>query len=230
MSRSTPNTSLPGVARHGISGNEAGALTAALVADALDALELRRQVLDRDVRPIQPDVRLVGWARPIYVRATDAIPDEPYAGEMAAIAALAPGDVPVYHVQDSVDAALFGELFSVAARSQGAVGAVLDGPVRDVRQMRALRFPVFARRTSPYDTRGRAEVVAHDVPVVCGGVKVETGDLVVADDDGVVVVPSARVGEVVAAVLAKLSNENRALADLVDGASVHQVWDKWRVF
>jgi len=191
---------------------------------------LREQVIASVVRPIEPGSRLVGWARPIEVRATDIIPDEPYVGEMAALAALEPGDVACYHVDPAVEAALFGELFAVAALRQGAVGAVLDGPVRDVRQMRELGFPVFSSSVSPYDTKGRAEVVAHDVPVSCGGVLVSPGDLVVGDDDGVVVIPAARVTDVVVAVTSKLADEHGALADLQSGLTVHEVWERWRVF
>lgn len=214
----------------GIPGATARALTVALVADALDAFGLREQVIASIVQPIQPGLRLVGRARPIEVRATDVIPDEPYVGEMAALAALAPGDIACYHVDPAVEAALFGELFAVAARAQGAVGAVLDGPVRDVRQMRELGFPVFASGVSPYDTKGRATVVAHDSPVACGGVLVSLGDLVVGDDDGVVVVPAGRVAEVVTAVTAKLADEHGALADLQSGLTVHEVWERWKVF
>lgn len=205
------------------------ALTVALVADALDALGLRGQVI-AGVVALEPGSSLVGRARPIDVRATDVVPAEPYVGEMAAIAALEPGDVPCYHVDPSVEAALFGELFAVAARAQGAVGAVVEGPVRDVRQLRELGFPVFARGISPYDTKGRAEVVGHDVPVTCGGVLVSRGDLLVGDDDGVVVVPVDRVPDVLAAVAAKVADEHGALADLLAGASVHEVWERWRVF
>ena len=219
-----------GITHAGIPAATASALTVALVADALDALGLREQVIASSVRPIQPGLRLVGRARPIEVRATDVIPDEPYVGEMAALAALAPGDVACYHVDPAVEAALFGELFAVAARAQGAVGAVLDGPVRDVRQMRELGFPVFASSVSPYDTKGWAEVVAHDAPVSCGGILVSLGDLVVGDDDGVVVVPAERVAEVVTAVTAKLADEHGALADLQSGLTVHAVWERWKVF
>ena len=172
----------------------------------------------------------MGRARPIEVRATNVIPDEPYVGEVAALAALEPGDVACYHVDPAVEAALFGELFAIAARAQGAVGAVLDGPVRDIRQMRDLGFPVFASSVSPYDTKGRAEVVSDDVPVTCGGVLVSPGDLLVGDDDGVIVVPAATVDDVVNAVTEKLAGEQGALSDLKSGSSVHEVWERWRVF
>ncbi len=218
------------ISRDGLAEEDLRLLTVALAADALDALGRRAQVIGQPVGPIAPSFRLVGWARTIEVAPTDVMPEEPYVGEMAAIAALRDGDVPVYHVHREVDAALFGELFSLAARSQGAVGAVLDGNVRDVRQMRELGFPVFASGVSPYDTRGRAEVVAHDVPIVCGGVAVASGDLVVGDDDGVVIVPADLVAPVLAEVVAKVRGEHGAKADILKGHSVHEVWDKWRVF
>jgi regulator of RNase E activity RraA len=187
-------------------------------------------VLAPRVAPIDRGYRRVGWARAVQVVATDVMPAAPYAGEMAAIAALGPGDVPVYQVGADVDAALFGELFSLAAASQGAVGAVLDGPVRDTRQLRELGYPVFAAGISPYDTKGRAEVVAHDAPITCAGVAVRTGDLVVGDDDGVVIVPAEVVAPVLAEVTAKVRGEHGAKADILGGMKVHDVWDKWGVF
>ena len=219
-----------GPARHGHAAEDLLLLSVALAADALDALGRRAQVLDSAVAPIAPGLRLVGWARTVEVAPTDVMPEEPYVGEMAAIAALGAGDVPVYHVHAQVSAALFGELFSLAAAAQGAVGAVLDGAVRDVRQLRDLGYPVFAAGVSPYDTKGRAEVVAHDVPIECAGVAVRSGDLVVGDDDGVVIVPAELVGEVLAEVVAKVRGEDGAKADLLRGATVHEVWDKWGVF
>ncbi len=72
--------------------------------------------------------------------------------------------------------------------------------------------------------------MAHDVPVTCGGVLVSPGDLLVGDDDGVVVVPTARVTDVAAAVTEKLAGEHGALADLQNGLTVHEVWERWRVF
>ncbi|MDX6599000.1 MAG: 4-hydroxy-4-methyl-2-oxoglutarate aldolase [Gaiellales bacterium] len=219
-----------GIARNGFDEPKLRALTVALVADALDKLGDREQVLAPGVRPLLNGVRLVGWARTIDVRATAAVTDTPYMGEMRAIAALRAGDVAVYAVEATVRAALFGELFSLAAAAQGAVGAVLDGPVRDVRQMRELGHAVFCDGICPYDTRSRAEVVGHDVPIVCAGVPVETGDLIVGDDDGVIVVPARRVAAVIEDVMAKVTGENGAKADILKGVGVHEVWDRWRVF
>lgn len=205
-------------------------MTSALVADALDGCGLREQVLDGGIRTIQPGSTLAGRALPIAVVATDVAPDEPYLGEMRAIQALQPGDVAVYAVADGVRAALFGELFGHAARGRGAVGAVVDGLVRDTRALAAAGIPVFARGTSPLDTRGRAEVVDFGLELVVGGVRVRPGDYVVGDEDGVVVLPHEVADEVVAAIEERRRDEHGAKSDLLAGASVQDVWDKWHVF
>lgn len=218
------------IARYGHAAEDLRLLSVALAADALDQLGYRAQVLNSSVAPIDHGFRLVGWARTVRVVATDVMPEAPYEGEMAAIASLGAGDVPVYEVEAGVAAALFGELFSLAAAAQGALGAVLDGPVRDLRQLRELRYPVFAAGISPFDTKGRAEVIAHDVPIECAGVAVQSGDLVVGDDDGVVIVPNDLVRPVLDEVIAKVRGEHGAKTDLLKGAKVHEVWNKWRVF
>jgi regulator of RNase E activity RraA len=202
--------------------------SSALVSDALDGLGLREHTLDRAIRPLDPGAALVGLAVPVIVRSTEVIPDEPYRGEMAVLDSLRPGEVPVYAVEPGVEAALWGELFSCAAIGRGAVGAVVDGLIRDAALIRELGFPVFGRGFSPLDTQGRAEVVAWREPAVCVGVSVHPGDLVVADEDGIVVCPAAAAAEVAAACAAKLRDEVGARADLKAGASIFEVWERWR--
>lgn len=202
--------------------------SAALVSDALDELGVREHTLDTALRPLAPGMRLAGRAVPVEVAATDVLPEEPYAGEMAVLDSLRPGEVPVYAVAPDVNAALWGELFSCAAMGRGAAGAVVDGPVRDIGPTRELGFPVFARGCSPLDTRGRAEVVRFREPVVCSGVLVRPGDVVVADEDGVVVCPAELEDEVAAAIAAKARDEGGARADLRAGASLAEVWERWR--
>jgi 4-hydroxy-4-methyl-2-oxoglutarate aldolase len=205
-------------------------MSSALVSDALDGLGLRDQALDGGLRPILPGATLAGRAMPIEVAATDEYPDEPYAGEMRAIEALQAGDVAVYAVEPGVRAALFGELFGHAARGRGAVGAIVDGFIRDSRALVAAGVPVFARGFSPLDTRGRAEVRDFGIELVVGGVTVRPGDYVVGDEDGIVVLPQDACGDVIAAIEERQRGEHGAKRDLLEGASVRDVWDKWRVF
>jgi regulator of RNase E activity RraA len=143
--------------------------------------------------------------------------------------ALSARDVPVFAVDPSTRAALWGELFACAAVARGAAGAIVDGFIRDTRQLRELAFPVFARGHSPLDTVGRAEVREFGVAATCGGVLVEPGDYVLADDDGVVLVPSANVAAVLALIERKGRDERGARSDLMAGASIFDVWQKWRV-
>ena len=204
-------------------------VTAALAADALDRLGLREQTMDFALRPLRPGDVLFGRAVPVVVEATDELPEDPYATEMRVIDSLRPGDVPVYSVGSGVRAALWGELFSCAAIGRGAAGAIVDGLVRDVRQIAELEFPVFCRGTSPLDTQGRAEARDVGVPAPCGGVLVSPGDYVVADEDGIVVIPGAVLAGVAEIVAEKARGERGARDDLLGGKTLAEVWETWKV-
>jgi regulator of RNase E activity RraA len=188
--------------------------------------------MDPAVRPLSVDTVLAGVAMPAVIETTDEVttPDSPYESEIRAVQRLQPGWVSVYGVAPETRAAVWGELFSYAALARGAVGAVIDGYVRDTRQLRAMGYPVFSRGASPLDTRARAHVADAGVPVAVGGVLVHPGDFIVADSDGVVVVPAAALADVRAFVGRRRLNEGGARRDLRAGLAMDAVWDKWQVF
>jgi regulator of RNase E activity RraA len=101
---------------------------------------------------------------------------------------------------------------------------VTDGLVRDVRQIRQMRFAVFCAGIGPLDTRGRARMVERDVPVQCAGVHVRPGDLVFGDVDGVVVVPREVEDDVLARALEKVSGEDHTRAALERGEKLADVF------
>lgn len=204
-------------------------LTTALVADALDALGLRRQTLPGAIRPLRPGFAIAGPVLPVQVAATDRIAADPYRMEMAAVTALRPGEVLLYACQADVGAAVFGELFGRAARARGAAGVVVHGPIRDAAALAGGGWPVFASAFSPLDTNGRAEVVAFREAMRCGDVDVAHGDLIVGDEDGVVVCPAACENDVRVAVSRKLEGESGARADLEHGVPLATVWERWGV-
>ena len=205
-------------------------LTSALVADALDALGLRDQTAASRVKPLFKGARIVGRVYPVSVIEDLTEPAEPYAGEMGALAAMSPGDVGIYAVEGGSRAAAWGELFSYGAIGRGAVGAVVDGCVRDVRQIEELGFPVFASDTSPLDTRARARVDTHGSRIEFAGVSVQSGDLIVADHDGVIFVPLSEVDAVASLVSKRKPLERGARDDLMAGMQIHDVWAKYGVF
>ena len=107
-----------------------------------------------------------------------------------------PGDVGVIVMEGSLDLAAMGNLMGTAATVRGMAGMVLDGAIRDVWDIRRMGLTVYARSTTPRTAVGHHATVAKNVPVECGGVTVRPGDIIVADEDGVVVVPQERAEEV----------------------------------
>jgi 4-hydroxy-4-methyl-2-oxoglutarate aldolase len=183
--------------------------TAAVVCDALDALGFPRQSPRVLLKPLTVPGVLVGRCKTTKW-ADLAMPDpRPYELELRAVDACRPDDVLIAAGDGSMQSGVWGELLSTAARNAGCVGVIVDGAVRDVVRMRSMRFPAFARGTCVYDSKDRQRVVAIDVPVTIDGVTFRPGELVVADADGVVVVPQEIEAEAVRRAWAKVHDENR---------------------
>jgi regulator of RNase E activity RraA len=117
-------------------------------------------------------------------------------GMLDAIDAAPPGSVYVMVMPDGADFAGIGGLMATAMRYRGLAGAVVDAGVRDTPQIQRIQFPVFARGIVPSTSINHYRFVARNVPVTCAGVRVEPNDLIVADEDGVAVVPRAKAAEV----------------------------------
>lgn len=209
--------------------SEFAGLSAAILSDVLDSLGLMGQAMRPFMRPLDDNSILAGRARTgLYMPVYEVRPDEnPYEVEIALVDDLRPGDVPVLACNGPTNRlAPWGELLSTAARMRGAAGCITDGLVRDIRQIRALSFPVFHGGIGPLDTKGRGRMVERDTPVECAGVRVVTGDMVFGDADGVVVIPWQRTAEVLEAAQKKMAGENHTRADLERGVLLGDVFRK----
>ena len=204
-------------------------LTAAMVSDSLDATGVRGQVMHARIGPVTSGSRAVGRARTVRFEPSGLDSDDPYGAAMDFIDSLGPGTVAVIATGADERTAYWGELFSASAKGHGAVGTVCDGPVRDVTKVRAVGYALFAPSFRPLDYRARMQVVSMAQPVECGGVPVAPDDLVVADEDGVVVVPQAAEAEVLARAIARATAESNVLEELLGGASLREVWERWHV-
>jgi len=204
-------------------------LTVALVADVLDRLGLRAQVLSHRIRPLAGVERLAGFAFPIAAEGDETILDDPYEHELAAVDAVPPGGIVVLATGGYLDAAVWGELLTTRAVARGAAGAITDGAVRDLAALRVLGLPTYAAAVSANDSRGRIAVREWGGPVVCAGVAVSGGDLVLGDADGVVVVPRRIAEEMLAAAEEKRDKEELARGLLAEGVSAAEVWERHRV-
>jgi len=203
-----------------------------VLSDVMDVLGLMNQAMQPFVRPLDESLVLAGRARTgLYMLAYEVRDGEnPYEVEIALVDDLKPGDVPVLACDGPTQRiAPWGELLSTAAQARGAAGCITDGLVRDVRQIREMRFPVFHGGIGPLDTKGRARMVQRDVPVECAGVKVRDGDIVFGDVDGVVVIPQERAAEVLARAKEKVAGEGRTRDELRQGRLLGEVFDKYRI-
>jgi len=207
-------------------------MSAAVLSDVMDVLGLMNQAMQPFVRPLDENLVLAGRARTgLYMLAYEVRDGEnPYEVEIALVDDLKPGDVPVLACNGPTQRiSPWGELLSTAAQVRGAAGCITDGLVRDVRQIREMRFPVFHGGIGPLDTKGRATMVRRDVPVECAGVKVNNGDIVFGDVDGVVVIPQERAAEVLAKAKEKVAGEGRTRDELREGRLLRDVFEKYRI-
>jgi 4-hydroxy-4-methyl-2-oxoglutarate aldolase len=201
------------------------------VCDVLDSLGSRDRAMQERLRPLDPShCVIVGRARTFRWMDTDYVVDtDPYGLEIAAMDSLGPGDVAVHSTDAAGTNAPWGELMSTVAKRNGAVGCVCDSNIRDCRKIIAMEFPVFYAGIRPLDSLGRGRVMAYDVPVRCGGVLVNPGELVFADFDGVVVLPRDMEDEVLARAFDKVTKENHSRRDLLNGDSLRTVFDRYGV-
>lgn len=200
----------------------------AVFSDICDQHGYREQTAEPGLLPLTGGGRLIGWARTFVAAPVEEPPARPYGNEIDFIDALRPHEVAVGDASGKPVAA-WGELFSTAATGRGARGAVIDGYIRDVAPIRHLGFPVFARGTRPTDSFGRLSIRDTDVPVRIAGVRVDPGDLVVADEDGVTVVPRRLAVEVARQSQEKANTENHARDLLMSGGKLADVWERFRV-
>jgi 4-hydroxy-4-methyl-2-oxoglutarate aldolase len=200
----------------------------AVVSDACDQVGLRDQTMTPGILPFSGPGTLAGRVRVARSVAVSEVPGIHYAAEIAFLDSLGPGDVVLATAGDA-PAAIWGELFSAAAAARGCRGAVIDGLVRDVLRIRALGFSVYARGARPTDSLGRVSLVDTEGPLEVAGVKVSNGDIVVADADGVVVVPFNAAEDVLPQALDKATTERKGLTLLRDGALLADVWSRYGV-
>jgi 4-hydroxy-4-methyl-2-oxoglutarate aldolase len=199
-------------------------LTVPLLADALDRLGYRHQVMSSRIRPVAAQRRAFGIAFTIQAIACATRPENPYETELEATDSIPTGAMIVLSAGGAMDAGVWGELLTTRALARGAIGAVIDGGVRDLEGIDQLGFPTFASTIHAADSYGRVEVVSYGKSLVCGDVPVNPGDIIGADLDGAIVVPREIALETISEASAKRKKERSAQQMLNDGASVEETY------
>jgi len=207
-------------------------LFTAVLGDVMDTRGLTRQFLPPEIRALDPDMVIAGYAMPVLeadccgdieshggrsnpfglmLRALDELKrDEVY---------ICTGGTPRY--------ALWGELMSTPAKTLGAAGAVVDGYHRDTNGIRRLGFPVFSYGSYAQDQRVRGRVIDYRCPIeFANGARVDPGDVIVGDIDGVLVIPLTRADEIVSAALEKVEGEEAVRLMIERGESTEAIFGK----
>jgi 4-hydroxy-4-methyl-2-oxoglutarate aldolase len=207
-------------------------LPTAAVTDVLDELGLARQTLPSTLQPLVPGMRAAGYAFTARGRAHRGTPrerDQTLRRFLAMLGAIPAGSVLVLAANDGV-AAHFGELSAEALRARKVRGAVIDGATRDAASIARLGFPTFVRYRTPQDSVPRWRVADWGQPVTVGGVRVTLGDVVVADADGIVVVPRRAAHEVAGRVERLVGTESKVRAAVKRGLPPLAAYEKFGVF
>jgi len=168
----------------------------ASVADAAEQLYSERIYMNHQMRPLF-STKFAGPAVTVMLKKEEHKEGSAASqGMLDAIDAAPAGSVYVMVVEDGVDIAGVGGLMVTAMKVRGLTGAIIDGGIRDTPQIRRIQFPIFSRGIVPSTSVNHYRFAGVNVPVTCAGARVNAGDIVVADEDGVAVVPKARAAAV----------------------------------
>jgi 4-hydroxy-4-methyl-2-oxoglutarate aldolase len=186
------------------------------VSDACDRLSIHGAV--GGVLPLIPCVKIAGHAATLKLTKLDGDYGlSPVNGTLKAIARGGAGAVLVIDGRENPTVNCFGGIAGATAKHTGLVGCVADGPMRDVDEYKEYGLPVYGRGIVQQSIRGRSALKGIDIPVEIGGVTVHPNDLVFADDNGVVIVPRARVDQVMRLALMIKATEDQVIAAIRSG-------------
>ncbi len=210
-------------------------LFACVIGDVMDAMGYTHQFLPPGIRPLRADMRVVGRAKTVLEadctgrRVYHNDKDHAFGVMFDALDSLTEGEVYLC-AGASLNYACWGELMSAAAMHRKAAGAVLEGYSRDTSGILALDFPTFSVGSYGQDQGVRGRVIDFDCPIEFSNkVRVNPGDLVFGDIDGVIVIPASIEAEVIESALEKVRSENRVRRLILQGVPTRQVWDQYGV-
>lgn len=211
-------------------------LFTAVVGDVMDKLGLQRQFLPPHVRPLREDMVVIGRAMTVLEadvfaeqgHGMNPVLDKPFGLMLEALDDLKPGEVYVC-TGSSPTYALWGELMSTRAMKLGAAGAVVDGYSRDTSGILKLGFPTFSHGRYAQDQAPRGKVIDFRVPLTIGQVRIDCGDIVFGDIDGVCVIPRSTERETFVTALEKARGEKKVRKAIEGGMSARDAFDQFGI-
>ena len=198
----------------------------AVVGDVLDKMGYLHQFLPAEIQPLDERMVLAGRAMPVLeadIYDLDKETNNPLAGKpfglmLEALDNLKPGDI-YTAAGGSLNYAMWGALMSTRAKALGAKGALVNGYIRDTKDIKSLGFPVFGRGKYAQDQGPRGQVIDYDVTVEIAGIRIEPGALLFGDCEGVLVIPMEAEKEIISRSLEKAAMENTVETAIKNGMS-----------
>ncbi len=196
-----------------------------VVGDILDGHDRFHQFLPQAIRPLDPGMVVVGYAMPVLQARVFGHQEKPFGRMTEALDTLRPNEVYIA-TGGARNCANWGEIMTAAAKTRGAVGAVVDGYHRDTPKVLEQGFPTFSRGCYAQDSGVRMQVVDFRCSIEIGQVSIRSGDLVFGDVDGVLIVPGDLIGPVVTAALEKARAEKAVRKEIEEGLSATAAFEK----
>ena len=181
------------------------------------------------IKPLFPQAICAGRVRTLLNAPAKTGRKDPYKKAIELMDSLKPGEVAVTASKKPLETGIMGELSATAMRSREARGCLVDGYTRDARKIIQMQFPTFAKGFSPIDSTDRAGVVDYDCPIIFGRRKIFPHQIVFADLDGIIFIPTEIEKEVIQKALKRVETESKVRKELGEGRRVRDVWDKYHV-
>lgn len=181
------------------------------------------------IKPLYPEAVVVGRVRTLLNAPQNTDPQDPYKLAIELMDSMKPGEVAVPTSNKPLESGIMGELSATAMSARGVRGTLVDGYTRDARKLIQMKYPVFAKGTSPIDTSNRVAVVDYDCPVIFGGRRVVSGQIVFADLDGILFIPKEIETEAIQEAIRRVQVENDVRRELSEGKKISDVWNKYHV-
>ena len=194
------------------------------LADALDTVVIRGAVIG--IKPMYDCPKIIGRAVTIKITAAGMLKSQHHLG-VQAIDAASSGDVIIIDNRGDLNNNCWGEILAMGAKMKGVSGVVVDGAARDIDACKEFGFPVYARGTVPITARGRIMQESFNEVVRIGDIQVRPGDIVMADINGVVIIPVEKLDEVLEASETILQKETAMVEELKKGTSMLEVDQKF---
>lgn len=203
-------------------------LNTCVIGDILDSYGYYHQILPPQIKAMKPEQKIVGYAMPVLMIDVFGSQKKPFGRLTEALDQIKENEIYIC-TGGTQRCAYWGELLTTTAKYRGGVGAIIDGYHRDTKQIREIDWPVFSKGSYAQDSGVRTQVVDFRCTIEIGGVTIHNRDLIVADEDGVVIIPKEIEEKIIAESLEKVKGEKKFVEAIKSGMSSTEAFKKFGV-